>query len=64
MASVDRDTLNGVGRTTDVHAGGQPQTAPFNGQFVFGADAFPAFALASAMKAAATPTARAAPSKV
>ena len=50
MASVDRDTLNGVGRTTDVHAGGQSQTVPFDGQFTFGADAFPAFAFASAMK--------------
>ena len=39
MASVDRDTLNGVGRTTDVHAGGQSQTVPFDGQFTFGADA-------------------------
>jgi hypothetical protein len=50
MASVDRDMLNGVGRVTDVHAGGQPQTKLFNGVFVFGVDAFPAFSMASAMK--------------
>ncbi len=50
MASVDRNTLNGVASTTDIHAGGQSTKALFNGAYVFAADAFPAFALASAMK--------------
>src|SRR4051812_21265574 len=50
MASVDRDTLNGVKATTDIHAGGQSQTQPFDGAYVFGADAFPVFAFASPMK--------------
>jgi hypothetical protein len=49
MASVDKDTLNGVAKTTDVHAGAQPTNALFNGAYVFGADAFPAFAFKSAM---------------
>src|SRR5436190_19222152 len=47
MASVDKDTLNGVARTTDVHAGGQSELDPFDGLFVFGMDAFPAFAMVS-----------------
>ena len=47
MASVDKNQLNGVGRTTDIHAGGEPIPDPFGGQFVFGMDAFPAFAFQS-----------------
>jgi hypothetical protein len=50
MASVDKDTLNGVAKMTDVHAGAQPTTELFNGAYVFGADAFPAFAFQTAMK--------------
>ena len=49
MASVDKDTLNGVAQTTDVHAGAQPTNTLFNGAYVFGADAFPAFAFKTAM---------------
>ena len=50
MASVDRDTLNGLKKMTDVHAGGQSEQDEFGGVFVFGIDAFPALALQSAMK--------------
>jgi hypothetical protein len=50
MASVDRNVLNGVARTTDIHAGGQSDRLPFDGEYVFAADAFPAFANASPMK--------------
>ena len=50
MASVDKDTLNGLTRLTDVHAGGQSEELPFDGAYVFGMDAFPVFALQSAMK--------------
>jgi hypothetical protein len=50
MASVDRDTLNGIAAMTDVHAGGQSYQVPFNGEFVFGVDAFPVFAMQSAMR--------------
>jgi hypothetical protein len=47
MASVDKNVLNGVARTTDIHAGGEPMPDLFVGQYVFGADAFPAFAFQS-----------------
>src|SRR5947207_1136800 len=47
MASVDKDTLNGVARTTDAHAGGQSELDASDGVFVFGPDAFPAFAMTS-----------------
>jgi hypothetical protein len=47
MASVDKDALNGLASTTDVHAGGQSELDPFGGIFVFGIDAFPAFAKTS-----------------
>jgi hypothetical protein len=50
MSSIDKDTFNGLAKLTDVHAGGQPEREPFNGTFVFGIDAFPAFAKQSAMK--------------
>jgi hypothetical protein len=43
--TVDKDMLNGVVKTTDVHAGREP--AAFIGEFVFGADAFPVFAFQS-----------------
>ena len=45
MASVDRNALNGLAKLTDVHAGGQSQRLPFDGEYVFGMDAFAAFAL-------------------
>jgi hypothetical protein len=47
MASVDRDTFNGLAKVTDVNAGGHSELAPFDGVFVFGMDAFPAFAMTS-----------------
>jgi hypothetical protein len=47
MASVDRDTFNGLAKMTDVNAGGHSVLDPFNGVFVFGMDAFPAFAMVS-----------------
>lgn len=50
MASVDKDTLNGLAKMTDVHAGAQSQQELFDGIYVFGMDAFPAFALQSAMR--------------
>src|SRR5262245_60485977 len=50
MASVDKDTFNAVAKMTDVHAGGQSSQELFSGVFVFGIDAFPAFALQSTMK--------------
>src|SRR4029453_4310128 len=49
MAAVDKDPLNAVAKMTDVHAGAQPTNELFNGAFVFGVDAFPAFAFKSAM---------------
>jgi len=42
--------LNGLTRLTDVHAGGQSERDLFNGEYVFGIDAFAAFALQSAMR--------------
>ena len=50
MASVDKDTRNGLGKMTDVHAGGQVGDAQFDGEIVFGIDAFAAFATVSAMR--------------
>jgi hypothetical protein len=50
MASVDRDTLNGIAKTTDVNAGGHSEEEKFNGEFVFGVDAFPVAAMLSAMR--------------
>ena len=50
MASVDRNTLNGLVKLTDVHAGGQSRRLPFDGEYVFGMDAFAAFALQSPMR--------------
>ena len=47
MASVDRDTFNGLAKMTDVNAGGHSELDPFDGVFVFGMDAFPAFAMVS-----------------
>ncbi len=47
MASVDRNTFNGLAKMTDVNAGGHSELDPFNGVFVFGMDAFPAFAMVS-----------------
>ena len=39
MASVDRDTFNGLAKMTDVNAGGHSELDPFDGVFVFGMDA-------------------------
>jgi hypothetical protein len=50
MASVDRDVLNALTKVTDVHAGGQGKEELFDGEYVFGIDAFAAFALQSAMR--------------
>jgi hypothetical protein len=50
MASVNLDTKNGATATTEIHAGGQSISDPFGGPFVLVADAFPAFALSSAMR--------------
>src|SRR5437016_4012596 len=50
MASVNLDTKNGAKATTEIHAGGQDMNDPFGGPFVLAADAFPAFALSSAMR--------------
>jgi hypothetical protein len=47
MASVDKDTFNGLAKMTDVNAGGHSELDPFDGVFVFGMDAFPAFAMTS-----------------
>jgi hypothetical protein len=47
MASVDRNTFNGLAKMTDVNAGGHSELDPFDGVFVFGMDAFPAFAMVS-----------------
>ena len=47
MASVDRNTSNGLAKMTDVNAGGHSELDPFDGVFVFGMDAFPAFAMVS-----------------
>ncbi len=49
MASVDKDTLNGLAKLTDVHAGGHSERELFDGAYVFGIDAFAVFALQSAM---------------
>ena len=49
MASVDKDTINTVARTTAVLAA-PSSSALFDGAYVFAADAFPALALGSAMK--------------
>ena len=48
MASVDRNTINGVAKTTGVLAN-PPQRDPFEREIVLSADAFPAFAMASAI---------------
>jgi hypothetical protein len=47
MASVDRNTFNGLAKMTDVNAGGHSELDPFDGVFVFSMDAFPAFAMVS-----------------
>ncbi len=47
MASVDRNTFNGLAKMTDVNSGGHSELDPFDGVFVFGMDAFPAFAMTS-----------------
>ena len=47
MASIDRDTFNGLAKMTGVEAGGHSELDPFDGVFVFGIDAFPAFAMTS-----------------
>jgi len=48
MASVDRNTINGVDKTTGVVAA-PPMRDPFDLEMVFTADAFPAFAMAAAI---------------
>ncbi len=48
MASVDRNTINGVDKTTGVLAA-PPMRDPFDLEMVFTADAFPAFAMAAAV---------------
>lgn len=49
MASVDKDTLNVVAKTTGILAA-PSSSALFDGAYVFAADAFPALALVYAMK--------------
>ena len=48
MASIDKNTLNDLAKMTDVHA--SPPEGPFDGEIVFGVDAFPAFATVSPMR--------------
>jgi hypothetical protein len=50
MASVNLNVKNGASATTEIHAGGQSISQPFGGPWVLVADAFPVFALSSAMK--------------
>jgi hypothetical protein len=49
VASVDKDTLNDTAKMTDVHASPSVEVQ-FNGEFVFGVDAFPVTAMLSAMR--------------